>query len=133
MPIGSISPTGSVIGIGNGSGYAGSRSRGRDADRSGRRRDNEEERGRERTGRRLGDSVSPPSLVSSPSRRSSNDGVYQLYSPELTDAVLDKQGQHVPSPPSSVSGSSTETASVSAVGPSNAQQARLVSAEPDRP
>ena len=85
----------------------------------------EDERGRDRTGRKIGDSLSPPSVVSSPSRGSSDEGVYQPYSPVLTEAIL-----RVPSPPSSVSGSSTETASVSTVvGPSSAQQRAQVAAQ----
>ncbi|RDX54027.1 hypothetical protein OH76DRAFT_1057759 [Lentinus brumalis] len=126
-PIGSISPTGSTIGIVNGGAYASGRCRERgDRDVRGGRgsRRSEEERGRERTGRRLGDSLSPPSIVSSPSRRSGSDddgGLYQPYSPVLTESILEKPGR-IPSPPSSVSGSSTETASVSTVGPSVAQQ-----------
>ena len=125
-PIGSISPTGSAIGIVNGGAYASGRCReqGRDGDARGSRgsRRSDEERGRERTGRRLGDSLSPPSIVSSPSCGSSDDGgPYQPYSPVLTESMLDKPGR-IPSPPSSVSGSSTETASVSTVGPSQAQQ-----------
>ena len=49
--------------------------------------------------------------------------MYQPYSPVLTEAIL-----RVPSPPSSVSGSSTETASVSTVGP---QQPHQVVAPPE--
>ena len=133
-PIGSISPTGSAIGIVNGGAYVGGgryRERERGDVREGRRRGggSEEERGRERTGRRLGDSLSPPSIVSSPSRGSSDEGgPYQPYSPVLTEAILERERERLqpgreraPSPPSSVSGSSTETASVSTVGPSNAQ------------
>ncbi|KAI1790307.1 hypothetical protein LXA43DRAFT_1017401 [Ganoderma leucocontextum] len=112
-PLGSISPTGSAIGIVNGT-YAGVRCR----DRSDRRRkgdEDERERGRNRTGRRLGDSLSPPGQGSSSS---------EACSPVLAEATLEKQPMinRVPSPPSSVSGSSTETASVSTVGPSAAQQ-----------
>ncbi|KAI0352400.1 hypothetical protein OH77DRAFT_1409262 [Trametes cingulata] len=119
-PMGSISPTGSAIGIG--SAYVGGRCRDRDREREHRsRRRGEEERGRERTGRRLGDSLSPPSAVSSPSRGSdAGEYVYQPYSPVLSD--IPEKPLRIPSPPSSVSGSSTETASVSTVGPSQVQQ-----------
>ncbi|EIW58597.1 protein phosphatase regulator REG1 [Trametes versicolor FP-101664 SS1] len=132
-PMGSISPTGSAIGIG--SAYAGTRCRDRGVvveQRSSRRRGGEEERGRERTGRRLGDSLSPPNAVGSPSRGSdSGDGAYQPYSPVLSD--IPEKSMRIPSPPSSVSGSSTETASVSTVGPSQAQQeAREALARPSR-
>ncbi|KAI0629329.1 hypothetical protein C8Q77DRAFT_1065937 [Trametes polyzona] len=117
-PMGSISPTGSAIGVG--SAYVGGRCRDREREHRSRRR-GEEERGRERTGRRLGDSLSPPSLVGSPSRGSdSGDGAYQPYSPVFSD--IPEKPMRIPSPPSSVSGSSTETASVSTVGPSQAQQ-----------
>ncbi|PIL24754.1 hypothetical protein GSI_12640 [Ganoderma sinense ZZ0214-1] len=114
-PIGSISPTGSAIGIVNGSSYAGVRSRdGRDRRRRGNGAEDERERGRDRTGRRLGDSLSPPGQSSGSSSNS----------PVLAEASLEKQPMisRVPSPPSSVSGSSTETASVSTVGPSAVQQ-----------
>ncbi|RPD59565.1 hypothetical protein L227DRAFT_611800 [Lentinus tigrinus ALCF2SS1-6] len=136
-PIGSISPTGSAVGIvHNGSAYASGRCRDRERDARGSRgsrRGGEEERGRERTGRRLGDSLSPPSLVSSPSRGSSDDGrPYQPYSPVLTESILEKP-ERIPSPPSSVSGSSTETASVSTVGPSPAQQQAQQEQERERP
>ncbi|KAH9893462.1 hypothetical protein C8Q73DRAFT_648107 [Cubamyces lactineus] len=120
-PMGSISPTGSAIGIG--SAYVGGRCRDRDRDREhrSRKRSSEEERGRERTGRRLGDSLSPPSAVGSPSRGSDGgEYAYQPYSPVLSD--IPEKPMRIPSPPSSVSGSSTETASVSTVGPSPAQQ-----------
>lgn len=136
-PLGSISPTGSAVGIGGGSAYATGRCRDRGVRdggerdiRGSRHKGGEEERGRERTGRRLGDSLSPPSVVSSPSRRSSDEGVYQPYSPVLAGATLEKPSR-APSPPSSVSGSSTETASVSTVGPSTVQQQAQDSA--DRP
>ncbi|KAH9910972.1 uncharacterized protein BXZ73DRAFT_108335 [Epithele typhae] len=125
-PLGSISPTGSAIGIVATSGavIVGGRTRGRDADRSGRRKGSEEERGRERAGRRLENgasaSMSPPSLVSSPARGNSDESpVFQSYSPSLV--ARSGSGKSVPSPPSSVSGSSTETASVSTIGPGDVQ------------
>ncbi|KAI8969370.1 hypothetical protein BD414DRAFT_511004 [Trametes punicea] len=122
-PMGSISPTGSAIGIG--SAYAGGRCRDRDRDRDyrSRRRGSDEERGRERTGRRLGDSLSPPSVVGSPSR--GNDGgeyTYHSYSPVLSD--IPEKPPRIPSPPSSASGSSTETSSIATVGRSQAQNAK---------
>ncbi|KAI0366976.1 hypothetical protein BV20DRAFT_951134 [Pilatotrama ljubarskyi] len=118
-PMGSISPTGSAIGIGSAV-YVGGRSRDRDREHRSRRI-GEEERGRERTGRRLANSLSPPSTVSSPSRGSdAGEHVYQSYSPVLSD--IPEKPMRIPSPPSSVSGSSTETASVSTVGPSQVQQ-----------
>ncbi|KAI0766986.1 hypothetical protein BD413DRAFT_480253 [Trametes elegans] len=120
-PMGSISPTGSAVGIG--STYTNGRCRDRDSrDRDYRsRRRGDDERGRERTGRRIGDSLSPPNAVGSPSRSSDgSDHGYQAYSPVLSD--IPEKPTRIPSPPSSVSGSSTETASVSTVGPSSAQQ-----------
>ncbi|KAI0675758.1 hypothetical protein C8Q78DRAFT_1074748 [Trametes maxima] len=140
-PMGSISPTGSAIGIG--SGYAGGRCRDRgggggnggsagagdkEREHRSRRRGGDEERGRERTGRRLGDSLSPPSVVGSPARGSdSGEYGYQPYSPVLSD--IPEKSLRIPSPPSSVSGSSTETASVSTIGPSQAQQQSRVAAD----
>ncbi|KAH9852624.1 hypothetical protein C2E23DRAFT_730255 [Lenzites betulinus] len=124
-PMGSISPTGSAVGIGSGSAYAAGRCRDRDQQqRSQRRRGaSDDERGRERAGRRLGDSLSPPSAVGSPARagESGEGAYYHSYSSVLAD--IPEKMVRVPSPPSSVSGSSTETASVSTVGPSRAQQA----------
>ncbi|KAI0820767.1 hypothetical protein BC628DRAFT_1341384 [Trametes gibbosa] len=124
-PMGSISPTGSAVGIGSGSAYVAGRCRDRgdrDQQQRSRRRGGEDERGRERAGRRLGDSLSPPNGVGSPSRagESSEGTYYPSYSPVLSD--IPEKMVRVPSPPSSVSGSSTETASVSTVGPSHAQQ-----------
>ncbi|OSD05510.1 hypothetical protein PYCCODRAFT_1465395 [Trametes coccinea BRFM310] len=123
-PMGSISPTGSAIGIG--SAYVGGRCRDRGdrTDHQSRRRgSSDEERGRDRSGRRLANSLSPPSTVSSPSRGSdASDYAYQPYSPVLSD--IPEKPVRVPSPPSSVSGSSTETASVSTVGPTQGQQER---------
>ncbi|OCH84624.1 hypothetical protein OBBRIDRAFT_798913 [Obba rivulosa] len=113
-PIGSISPTGSALGIAAGS-YSG---RGRDRDgrsvmRAGR---GDVERGRNRSGRKLGDSTSPPSVLGSPTR-SGSDMEYQPYSPTLVDAVDSPiERGRAPSPPSSISGSST--ASVSTIVPS---------------
>lgn len=118
-PIGSISPTGSAIGIVNGGAFAGVRCRdGRDRRRRGNGAEDSRERGRDRTGRRLGDSLSPPGQESESSSSS----------PVFKEATLEKQPMlnhnRAPSPPSSVSGSSTETASVSTVGPSAYQQAQ---------
>ncbi|EMD39245.1 hypothetical protein CERSUDRAFT_112904 [Gelatoporia subvermispora B] len=122
-PIGSISPTSSSLGIAA-SAYA---SRGRDREargglRSGRA---DGERGRDRAGRKLGDSMSPPSVLSSPTR-SVSDIEYQPYSPTLVDAVESPIERHPPSPPSSVSGSST--ASVSTAG--TAREAEAGSSRP---
>ena len=51
-------------------------------------RRSDEERGHEHTGRRLGDSLSPPSIVSSPSRGSGDDSEpHQPYSPVLTESM----------------------------------------------
>ncbi|KAH9951046.1 hypothetical protein B0H21DRAFT_719234 [Amylocystis lapponica] len=113
-PLGSISPTGSSLGVGSahsGQARGGSKS----AARSGRKGDDEVERGRERSGRRLGGSVSPPSLLNSPSSPASDVGEFQSYSP-----VLAVDESLASSPPSSISGSST--ASVSTIGPSKPQQ-----------
>ncbi|KAI0642185.1 hypothetical protein C8Q79DRAFT_929196 [Trametes meyenii] len=144
-PMGSISPTGSAVGIGA-AGYAGGRCRDRgggggsgsgsggggdkEREHRSRRRGGDEERGRERTGRRLGDSLSPPSAVGSPARGADGGGgehAYQAYSPVLSD--IPEKSLRIPSPPSSVSGSSTETASVSTIGPSQAQQTRVAAVD----
>ncbi|KZT07318.1 uncharacterized protein LAESUDRAFT_725233 [Laetiporus sulphureus 93-53] len=106
-PMGSLSPTGSALALGGGV-----HARGREREgRRGRMDGHETERGRERTGRLLGASLSPPSAVESPTRR---QGEYRLYSPTLMDAP---QMQVEPVlPTSSVSGSST--ANVDMVRPS---------------
>ncbi|CAL1714326.1 unnamed protein product [Somion occarium] len=96
-PLGSISPTGSAVAIG-----ASHQTRGRDRDREARSGSTssagggssrscprvDEERGRDRSGRRLENSMSPPSAVGSPVRVAS-DVEYQPYSPELLGAQLD--------------------------------------------
>ncbi|RPD59003.1 hypothetical protein L226DRAFT_107826 [Lentinus tigrinus ALCF2SS1-7] len=125
-PIGSISPTGRAIEIANESGRCRDRQREHEsrASRSPRVGGGEEERGRERTGRRLGNSSSPLGVVSSPSRGSSSDGGSYRRQPRslvLKEPSLEIEiCERMPSSPSSVSGSSTETASVSTIGPSQA-------------
>ncbi|THH17439.1 hypothetical protein EUX98_g9135 [Antrodiella citrinella] len=125
-PLGSISPTGSNTMA------AGGRGRDRERDKSGESRiirkpvegGEEERRGRDRSGRRLGESMSPPSLVGSPARKPTELVDYQPYTPELLGAHLEKmdrdqkdqaQAQGTTSPPSSISGSST--ASSTTIGP----------------
>ncbi|CCM06363.1 uncharacterized protein FIBRA_08620 [Fibroporia radiculosa] len=100
-PMGSLSPTGSVLGI------AGSHGRGRDPQsKSGRRVSSDEvERGRDRTGRQLAVSRSPPSPMDSPTRAHQTMGEYQAYPASLLD--VPRQSAEPSSPPSSVSGSST--------------------------
>lgn len=121
-PLGSISPTGSSVVVGP---YGQTRGRDRDGrhphshgshtdrrSQRGSREDGERERGRERTGRRLENSLSPPHAVgvSSPARSGSDMEVYQPYTPELIEARLAKQARSS-SPPSSVSGSSVSGSS----------------------
>ena len=115
-PIGSISPTGSAIGIVAGHAAGG---RGRDNRTAGARMfRREEERGRDRTGRKIGDSLSPPSVIGSPSRSISDD--FPPYSP-----VLDKGSMYASTASvsgSSVSGSSTASAATEAtVAPQKAE------------
>lgn len=105
-PIGSISPTGSAIGMG--AGYASGRVRdGRGGGRVFRR---DEERGRDRTGRRIGDSLSPPSVIGSPSRSISDD--FPPYSPILDKGDMSASTASVSG--SSVSGSSTASVATEA-------------------
>ncbi|OBZ73637.1 hypothetical protein A0H81_06290 [Grifola frondosa] len=111
-PLGSISPTGSSVAVGS----VQARCRERESRRAGKRGGEDAERGRERTGRRLADSVSPPSVVSSPTRGSREE--YQPYSPVVTDALPERlYAVATASPPSSISGSST--ASAATIGPAN--------------
>ena len=123
-PLGSISPTGSAVAIG---GYGQPRGRDRESKFGDRRsatttttqhhhhhrsssgRD-DNERGRERTGRRLENSSSPPHAVGSPARTGSDMEVYQPYTPELIEERLAKQVLST-SPPLSVSGSSVSGSS----------------------
>lgn len=105
-PIGSISPTGSAVGIG----ATFVQGRGRDNRTSAKMFRRDEERGRDRTGRRIGDSLSPPSIVGSPSRSISDD--FPPYSPILEKSVLHSSGASVSG--SSVSGSSTASAATEA-------------------
>ncbi|PSR78270.1 hypothetical protein PHLCEN_2v7466 [Hermanssonia centrifuga] len=131
-PIGSISPTGSAIGIGGV--YIQGRGRDRDSGSTGvkmyRRGSSDDERGRDRNGRRIGDSLSPPSIMGSPSRNPSDD--YPAYSPILERAVQ-------PSPSSSVCGSSisgSSTASAATImGPVNDDDniRRKIMGVPSRP
>ncbi|KAI0339591.1 hypothetical protein BDW22DRAFT_1431493 [Trametopsis cervina] len=115
-PLGSISPTGSAVGIGIGVvGYGsyGSRDRegaGARASRRGSLGPVEEERGRERTGRRIADSLSPPSLVGSPSRGPRDE--FSGYSPVMEKTVLPSSARSVSG--SSVSGSSTASGATGA-------------------
>ncbi|KAI0788903.1 hypothetical protein C8Q75DRAFT_195557 [Abortiporus biennis] len=121
-PLGSISPTGSTVAIGT--------SRGRESGsriyypvtgggRSHKSSREDGDRGRDRTGRRLENSMSPPHAIGSPARVSSDIETYQPYTPELLGASLEKHASSVsssgstshPSPPSSVAGSTTTTAS----------------------
>ncbi|PCH36292.1 hypothetical protein WOLCODRAFT_126993 [Wolfiporia cocos MD-104 SS10] len=95
-PMGSLSPTGSALALGGANAYA----KGRERDSRSLRGD--EERGRERTGRALAASLSPPNLVESPTR---DAGEYQAYSPSVVSSTSEES-----SPPSSVSGSSTASA-----------------------
>lgn len=126
-PMGSISPTGSTIGVGGA--YQG---RGRDRDsrvsgsasKSLRGRSSgggDEERGRDRSGRRLENSMSPPSAVGSPVRVPSDivDAYqpYQPYSPALLGASLERRPH---SPSSSVVSGDSGTTSSSTVGPKTA-------------
>jgi hypothetical protein len=125
-PLGSISPTGSALMIGGGYGsYRGSRDRDgrgavlKSAMRRGSAEPADEERGRDRSGRRrIGDSLSPPSMIGSPSRTVSDD--FPAYSPVVQKTVL-------PSPAPSVSGSSvsgSSTASVATVKPGDEDDRR---------
>lgn len=128
-PMGSISPTGSSIGIGGGRGRerdsrvpvsvsvsnSGSRSslRGRSGGGGG-----DEERGRDRSGRRLENSMSPPSAMGSPVRVPSDVvDSYQPYSPALLGASLERRPH---SPSSSVLSGDSGTTSSSTVGPNTA-------------
>ncbi|EKM49016.1 uncharacterized protein PHACADRAFT_214539 [Phanerochaete carnosa HHB-10118-sp] len=105
-PIGSISPTGSAVGVGVG--YAAGR--GRDSKTSARMYRRDEERGRDRTGRKIGDSLSPPSIISSPSRSISDD--FPPYSPLLEKSDISASTGSVSG--SSVSGSSTASVATEA-------------------
>ncbi|GBE89532.1 hypothetical protein BKA93DRAFT_828708 [Sparassis latifolia] len=105
-PLGSISPTGSGLGIG----MPYSRGRERDAKRASKKSD--EERGRDRGGRRIGGSASPPSLLGSPIRTADE----HAYSPVLSDVPLESVAL-ASSPPSSISGSSTASTSTVAPAP----------------
>ena len=108
-PMGSLSPTGSALAIGAvASGvYVKGRERGR------RMGSDEGDRGRDRRGRALAASVSPPGVVNSPTREGH----------ESSAAVLMEvpQVRRESSPPSSVSGSST--ASSTTARPTQAQDA----------
>lgn len=122
-PMGSISPTGSSIGIGGSyRGRAGGecRSIGRVYRRGSA--GGEEERGRDRMGRKIGDSLSPPGLVGSPAR-APHDGV-PPYSPVL-DTKLSSSSL-------SVSGSSVSAASISgsSVSGSSTASVATVTAHP---
>ncbi|KAH9832636.1 uncharacterized protein C8Q71DRAFT_262247 [Rhodofomes roseus] len=107
-PIGSLSPTGSALALGGAVAFARGRDRGR------RMGSDESDRGRDRTGRALAASVSPPGVVNSPTRagREASD------SSTASVDVPPPKGEPS-SPPSSVSGSST--ASTSTARPSQAQ------------
>lgn len=105
-PLGSISPTGSSVGIGYGSlGVRGRDGRTIVVARPHRRGSGDEERGRDRVGRRIGDSLSPPSVIGSPSRSVSDD--FPAYSPVLEKTVLPSHPRTPSISGSSVSGSST--------------------------
>lgn len=93
-PMGSLSPTGSALalGVAASGAYAKGRERGR------RVGSEESDRGRDRRGRALAASVSPPSVVNSPTRESTESSAVAMEIPEV---------KRESSPPSSVSGSST--------------------------
>ncbi|KAI0923621.1 hypothetical protein AcV5_009110 [Taiwanofungus camphoratus] len=112
-PMGSLSPTGSALALGSAH-VKGRESRG--SSRSGRVGSDEAERGRERTGRRLGDSISPPNPLGSPTREN-DGGEQQAYSPIMAAAPLDRAQPC--SPPSSISGSSTASVSTVRQAPAN--------------
>ena len=121
-PIGSISPTGSAIGIGAVQG------RGRDSRTSAKMYRREEDRGRDRTGRRIGDSLSPPSMVGSPSRSVSDD--FPPYSPILEKSVLSTSPASIIG---SVSGSINGSVSGSSVsGSSTASAATAATVSPPK-
>ncbi|KAH8103954.1 hypothetical protein BXZ70DRAFT_674671 [Cristinia sonorae] len=129
-PLGSISPTGSSAAVAGGG-------RGRERESRAIKKSStegdEERRGRDRSGRKLGESISPPHVVGTPSRNTSDLGDYQPYTPELLGAHLekmdkqekkDKAASGTTSPPSSISGSST--ASSATIGPSEASETRTI-------
>lgn len=123
-PIGSISPTGSAVGIV--SSYA--QGRGRDTKATAKMYRKEEERGRDRTGRRIGDSLSPPSMVGSPSRSVSDD--FPPYSPIIEKSILSTSPASVIG---SINGSVTGSVSGSSVsGSSTASAATAATVSPPK-
>lgn len=96
-PMGSLSPTGSALALGVAA--SGASAKGRERGR--RIGSDESDRGRDRRGRALAASVSPPGVVNSPTREGSESSVVAIEIPEV---------KREESPPSSVSGSSTASA-----------------------
>lgn len=113
-PLGSISPTGSTIAIG----ASHAQGRGRDPRATARVFRRDDERGRDRAGRSICDSLSPPSLIGSPSRSVSDD--FPAYSPVMEKSALPSSSASVSE--SSASGSST--ASIVTVAPQKTESER---------
>ncbi|KZT69311.1 hypothetical protein DAEQUDRAFT_691197 [Daedalea quercina L-15889] len=99
-PMGSLSPTGSALALGTAGAHARGKERGR------RMGSEESDRGRDRTGRALAASVSPPCAVDSPMRGEREGSDCSVASADVSPAKCEPS-----SPPSSVSGSSTASAS----------------------